>query len=110
MEDNPLGNLPAKASRMWEDVFESAKGRGASESAAAAQAWCAVKRHYHKKGGRWLKRKTPIPPGKQPPGCTPVRTDNGACCNACAVGKACETQGIKKPDRHTRKLRSKLLR
>jgi len=70
---NPLGNLPAKAARQWESVYESAKGRGISSSAAAAQAWCAVKRRYYKKGGRWLKRKRPLAPDEQPPGCTPSR-------------------------------------
>ena len=67
-QSNPLGNLPAKASRMWENVYESSKERGLSSGAAAAQAWCAVKRRYHKKGGRWLKRKKPLRPDQQPPG------------------------------------------
>ena len=70
-ELNPLGNLPAKASRMWEKVYESALDRGADKGAAAAQAWCAVKRYYHKKGNRWLKRKKPLGRDESPPGCTP---------------------------------------
>lgn len=67
----PLGNLPAKASRMWEEVYASSQERGLSKGASAGQAWCAVKRHYYKKGGRWLKRKKSLRPDQQPPGCTP---------------------------------------
>jgi len=76
MEENPLGNLPAKASRMWELVYESAQDRGFSEGDSAAQAWCAVKRRYRKKGGRWLKRKRPLKPHESPPGCTHRRAAN----------------------------------
>lgn len=56
---------------MWEEVYASSQERGLSKSASAAQAWCAVKRYYYKKKGRWLRRKKPIAPDKQPPGCTP---------------------------------------
>lgn len=70
-EDNPLGNLPEKASRQWEHVYESALDRGLDQGAAAAQAWCAVKRGYYQKGNRWLKRKKPLGRDEQPPGCTP---------------------------------------
>jgi hypothetical protein len=112
---NPLGNLPPKASRMWEHVYESAQERGLAKGDAAAQAWCAVKRQYHKKGNRWLKRKQPLGPKEQPPGCTPVRKGNthehdhgDACCSSCAVGKACEAKCVNPPS--TRKLKTKLLR
>jgi len=70
-DSNPLGNLPSKATRMWEHVYESAQERGLDKGAAAAQAWCAVKRRYYKKNGRWLRRKAPLGPDQQPPGCTP---------------------------------------
>lgn len=72
-EANPLGNLPPKAARMWEHVYESAQERGLSKSASAAQAWCSVKRHYYRKeeGGRWYKRKKPLSQDEYPPGCEP---------------------------------------
>lgn len=54
-EQNPLGTLPPKAARTWEHVYESAQERGADKSSAAAQAWGAVNRQYHKEGNRWLK-------------------------------------------------------
>lgn len=68
---NPVGNLPPKAARQWEAVYDSAKERGLDSSVAAAQAWCAVKRYYYKKGERWLRRKHPLGPHEQPPGCRP---------------------------------------
>lgn len=54
-------NLPPKAQRMWEDVYESARSpeRGFSEERAAKMAWGAVKRFYRKKGGVWVARKHP---------------------------------------------------
>lgn len=114
MELNPLGNLPTKASRMWEHVYESAQERGQGKSAAAAQAWCAVKRQYHKKGGRWLKRKKPLGANEQPPGCMPVRASNDqdhgdACCDSCAVGNVCESK-TSNPSTNVRQLKNKLLR
>lgn len=71
-QTNPLGNLPEKGQRMWEDVYASAQERGHDQGAAAAQAWCAVKRYYYKKGDKWRKRKKPLKPSQQPPGCTPI--------------------------------------
>lgn len=70
---NPLGTLPAKATRMWESVYASAQSRGFAKDASAAQAWCAVKRHYYKQGNKWRKRKQSLGQDEQPPGCTPVR-------------------------------------
>lgn len=70
---NPLGNLPPKAARQWEHVYESAQKRGLSKSASAAQAWCAVKRGYYKKGNRWLVRKKKLGQDEYPPGCEPYR-------------------------------------
>lgn len=52
----PTGNLPPKAKRQWEHVYESAKSRGFSESRAAQQAWGAVKLGYVKVGDRWVRR------------------------------------------------------
>lgn len=75
-KQNPLGNLPPKAARMWEHVYESSLERGLSKSGAAASAWCAVKRHYYKKGERWHKRKDPLSRDEYPPGCEPFRGAN----------------------------------
>ena len=44
---------------MWEEVYQSARDRGASESSAAKQAWGAVKVFYKKKGDRWVPKKHP---------------------------------------------------
>jgi cation transport regulator ChaB len=55
-------NLPPKAKRMWEDVYQSAKSRGYPDESAARQAWGAVKRCYRKnKFGYWERK---------PSGCT----------------------------------------
>jgi hypothetical protein len=75
LEQNPK-TLPPKALRQWEHVYESAQARGLSKQGAAAQAWCAVKRKYKKSGSRWVLRKKPIPPSKQPPGCVKSRRAN----------------------------------
>ncbi len=61
---------------MWENVYESSLERGLETSGAAASAWCAVKRHYHKKGDRWLKRKQSLGRDEYPPGCEPFREAN----------------------------------
>lgn len=74
------GNLPAHGKKILAAAYENAKQdaleRGLSESAAkrsaAPQAWCAVKRHYYKRGERWIKRKDPLGRDEHPPGCTPL--------------------------------------
>lgn len=75
------GSLPPKGQAMLGAVYESAKKqlgkkgvRGKKAKAGAAkQAWCAVKRQYKKVGTKWSKRKRPLGPDEQPPGCTPLR-------------------------------------
>ncbi len=58
----PTGDLPAKAARMLEHVYQSARERGYSEERAARQAWCTVDRHYYRDraSGRWRKRERPL--------------------------------------------------
>lgn len=75
-ESNPTGTLPAKGARQWDHVYEAALERGHTKSAAARQAWCAVKRYYYKRGERWIRRKKPLAPHESPPGCTPYRGKN----------------------------------
>lgn len=53
----PLGtleNIP-HGSRLWENVYESARARGFSERRAAMQAWGAVRNagYYQDSGGTW---------------------------------------------------------
>jgi len=50
----PVGNLPPKAKRMWEHVYQSAKGPDCDEECAARQAWAAVKKKYKKVGDKWV--------------------------------------------------------
>jgi cation transport regulator ChaB len=53
-------NMPPKAQRQWEDVYQSALERnGGDESNAAKQAWGAVKKFYKKdrRSGFWVPRK-----------------------------------------------------
>lgn len=98
---NPLGNLPPKAARQWEAVFESAQNRGLSQGAAAAQAWCAVKRGYYKKGNRWLKRKQRLSPSESPPGCEPYsRSRNSLAWETTQddIDSVCDAHDVKCPD------------
>ncbi len=53
----PLGTLPPHGQVIWEEVYQSARSRGASESSAAKQAWSVVKVSYRKKGGIWVPKK-----------------------------------------------------
>ena len=91
-ESNPLGNLPSKAARMWEAVYKSAQDRGADKGAAAAQAWCAVKRRYKKDGARWVLRKRPLGPNEQPEGCAsmanPERSENAYLGDAVSLARS----------------------
>lgn len=78
------GNLPPRGKRILAAAYESAKTRaledGKSEKAAkrsaSAQAWCAVKRQYFKRGARWYKRRDPLGRDDHPPGCRPLRRRN----------------------------------
>lgn len=54
----PTGNLPPKAKRQWEHVYESSLARGLPPSHAAASAWSAVKRGYKKCGSKWIRKST----------------------------------------------------
>lgn len=50
----PTGNLPSHGKKIWENVYNSAKGPGCDEGCAARQAWAAVKRKYKKVGNEWV--------------------------------------------------------
>jgi cation transport regulator ChaB len=53
-------SLPEHGKTMWDEVYNAARGRGASESSAAKQAWGVVKKFYRKKSdGSWIRRKAP---------------------------------------------------
>jgi hypothetical protein len=41
---------------MWEHAYDGAIARGYSAERAAKQAWGAVRRHYRKVRGRWVRR------------------------------------------------------
>lgn len=82
----PSGNLPKHGKEMLAAVYESAADRLESEGIPAAeakerasrQAWCAVKRHYYKRGTKWHRRQRPMGPDQSPPGCEPYRENNPA--------------------------------
>ena len=51
-----LKHLPAKASALWEEVYAASKKKGRPDDRAAAEAWSAVKKGWHKgKDEKWVK-------------------------------------------------------
>jgi hypothetical protein len=53
----PTGNLPSHAKQIFENVYNSAKGKdGCDEGCAARQAWAVVKRKYKNVGGKWVSK------------------------------------------------------
>lgn len=54
----PFKNLPDKANRQWEYVYNSSLESGDDESTAAAKAWGVVKKKYVKKGDKWVKKQS----------------------------------------------------
>ena len=54
----PFKNLPNKANRQWEHVYNSSLESGDDESTAATKAWGVVKKKYVKKGDKWVKKQS----------------------------------------------------
>lgn len=67
------GNLPKHGKEILARVYESTRSRGFDQESAARQAWCQVKRHYYKRGDRWIRRSTPVPSDQYAPGCGPPK-------------------------------------
>lgn len=53
----PLGTLPKSAKKLWEQVYNDSKAKGADEATAAKKAWAAVKQAGWRKDakGQWHK-------------------------------------------------------
>lgn len=52
----PFKNLNKEANDIWENVYNSSKESGDSETTAAKKAWGAVKKSYKKEGNQWVKK------------------------------------------------------